>query len=64
MESNRLAVRPIIFEAQGIDRRRWPSFEQALAALARSEFLEPVAETDTGLAPPATADSETGENHR
>lgn len=30
------------FEAQGIDRRRWPSFEQALRALARSDFLEPV----------------------
>ncbi len=30
------------FEAQGLDQRRWPSFERALGALARSDFLEPL----------------------
>ena len=30
------------FEAKGLDQRRWPSFERALGALARSQFLEPV----------------------
>ena len=29
------------FAACGIEDRRWPSFERALAALARSEFLIP-----------------------
>ena len=28
--------------ANGIDPRRWPSFTRALAALAASDFLEPV----------------------
>ncbi|MEM8708463.1 MAG: mycofactocin biosynthesis chaperone MftB [Actinomycetota bacterium] len=27
------------FDTAGIDPRRWPSFEKALAALARSNFL-------------------------
>ena len=27
------------FDAAGIDRRRWPSFEKALASLAASDFL-------------------------
>lgn len=27
--------------ACGIDRHRWPSFRQALAALAASDFIEP-----------------------
>lgn len=30
------------FTAAGLDERRWPSFERALEALARSDFLEPV----------------------
>ncbi len=30
------------FDAAGLDQQRWPSFERALAALATSDFLEPV----------------------
>ncbi|MEL6982778.1 MAG: mycofactocin biosynthesis chaperone MftB [Actinomycetota bacterium] len=30
------------FVASGLDERRWPSFERALAALAASDFLEPM----------------------
>ncbi|MEM9561420.1 MAG: mycofactocin biosynthesis chaperone MftB [Actinomycetota bacterium] len=30
------------FVVAGLDERRWPSFERALAALARSDFLEPM----------------------
>ncbi len=40
------------FAAQGLDRRRWPAFQRALAALARSDFLEP--------APDGPADEATG----
>ena len=29
------------FDAAGIDPRRWPSFEKALASLAASDFLVP-----------------------
>ena len=29
----------LAFEAAGIDQRRWPSFEKALASLAESEIL-------------------------
>ncbi|MEZ5378977.1 MAG: mycofactocin biosynthesis chaperone MftB [Acidimicrobiales bacterium] len=35
------------FEALGIDERRWPSFERALASLALSDFLEQRADDDT-----------------
>lgn len=35
------------FEASGLDERRWPSFERALAALATSDFLEPMTEEAT-----------------
>lgn len=31
----------LAFEACGIDDRRWPAFTEALAALARSEFVIP-----------------------
>jgi putative mycofactocin binding protein MftB len=30
------------FDANGLDSRRWSSFERALRALASSDFLEPV----------------------
>ncbi len=33
------------FDAQGIDDQRWPSFSKALAALAQSDFLQPMDET-------------------
>ncbi|MGB5756795.1 MAG: mycofactocin biosynthesis chaperone MftB, partial [Acidimicrobiales bacterium] len=32
------------FDAVGLDERRWPAFTKALAALARSDFLQPVPE--------------------
>lgn len=32
----------LAFEAQGLDDARWPSFSKALAALAGSDFLQPV----------------------
>lgn len=30
------------FDAQGLAANRWPAFVKALAALAKSDFLEPV----------------------
>lgn len=33
------------FDAQGLDASRWPSFAGALAALAASDFIEPVSES-------------------
>lgn len=30
------------FAAAELDERRWPAFEKALAALAASDFLEPI----------------------
>jgi putative mycofactocin binding protein MftB len=46
------------FDAQGLDDRRWPSFERALLALARSEFIEPVPEKPAG--PPVDTRSPRG----
>lgn len=42
------------FDAQGLDDRRWPSFERALASLARSDFLEPVPSPDRPAPEPVT----------
>lgn len=41
----------LAFEAQGLNEGRWPSFEKALSALAKSDFLQP-AETIAGRANP------------
>jgi putative mycofactocin binding protein MftB len=43
-------------EACGIDRRRWPVFTRALAALAASDFLQPVG----GTASPGSSRPVTG----
>lgn len=36
------------FDAQGLDQRRWPSFATALAALARSDMIEPADDRHDG----------------
>jgi putative mycofactocin binding protein MftB len=42
------------FAAAGLDTRRWPSFEKALAALAAGDFLVP--DDATSPAPPTSKD--------
>ena len=39
------------FDACGVEPGRWPSFEKALAALARSEFVVPATEAPEGSHP-------------
>jgi putative mycofactocin binding protein MftB len=43
------------FRAQGIDDRRWPSFLNALSALARSGFLE--SDTEPAATSPSSGDA-------
>ncbi len=40
------------FTAQGLSDGRWPSFEGALTALARSDFIEPVPDSPAEPAAP------------